>query len=142
MMLVRYWLAHGRPASIPVLPTGEAFVELRGEDTVTISGKQTVLNRYQLSGKNWRGGWGRQTLWLDKENRLVAAVNLATDIETDYYAFRDGDEASTSFFLKRAGADAIDRLTQVANELSPKSTASLALAGGTLIDVSGKPITP
>jgi len=51
MMLVRYWLAHGRPASIPVLPTGEAFVELRGEDTVTISGKQTVLNRYQLSGK-------------------------------------------------------------------------------------------
>ena len=139
MMLVRYWLAHGRPASIPVLPTGEAFVELRGEDTVTISGKQTVLNRYQLSGKNWRGGWGRQTLWLDSENRLVAAVNLASDLETNYYAFRDGYEIETSFFLKRTIEDNIDRLTQLADRLSPKTTNPIALVGGTLIDVTGKP---
>lgn len=41
MMLVRYWLAHGKPASIPLLPTGEAFVEFRGKDSVTISGKET-----------------------------------------------------------------------------------------------------
>src|SRR5262245_25423949 len=27
MMLVRYWLGHGRPRSIALLPTGEAFVE-------------------------------------------------------------------------------------------------------------------
>src|SRR5689334_2780784 len=32
MMLVRYWLAHGKPASIPLLPVGEAFVEFRGTD--------------------------------------------------------------------------------------------------------------
>lgn len=141
-MLVRYWLAHGRPASIALLPAGEAFVELRGRDTLTISGKATELSRYHLSGKNWRGGWGRQTLWLDQENRLVAAVNLAGDLETNYYAFRDGYESSTSFFLKRAVEDAIERLTQVANELSPRSTAPLALVGGTLIDGTGKPATP
>src|ERR1041384_1416296 len=81
-MLIRYWLAHGRPASIALLPVGEAFVELRGRDTLTISGKATEVTRYHLSGKNWRGGWGRQTLWLDEENRLVAAVNLAGDLET------------------------------------------------------------
>ena len=141
-MLIRYWLAHGRPASIALLPVGEAFVELRGKDTLTVSNKPIELTRYHLSGKNWRGGWGRQTLWLDGDNRLVAAVNLATDLETNYYAFREGYESSTSFFLKRAVEDAIDRLTQVANELSPKSTAPLALAGGTLIDVEGKPATP
>jgi len=141
-MLIRYWLAHGRPASIALLPAGEAFVELRGRDTLTISGKANELTRYHLSGKNWRGGWGRQTLWLDEENRLVAAVNLAGDLETNYYAFRDGYESSTSFFLKRAVEDAIERLTQVANELSPKSTAPLALVGGTLIDGTGKPATP
>ena len=39
MMLVRYWLAHGRPASIPLLPKGEAFVEFRGKDTLKLSGK-------------------------------------------------------------------------------------------------------
>jgi imidazolonepropionase-like amidohydrolase len=142
MMLIRYWLAHGRPASIPLLPAGEAFVEARGRDTLTISGKSIELTRYHLSGKNWRGGWGRQTLWLDGENRLIAAVNLGSDIETNLYAFRDGYESSTSFFLKRAVEDAIERLTQVANELSPKSTAPLALVGGTLIDVTGKPPTP
>ena len=142
MMLIRYWLSHGRPASIPLLPAGEAFVEFRGRDTLTISGKPIELTRYHLSGKNWRGGWGRQTLWLDGENRLVAAVNLGSDIETNLYAFRDGYESSTSFFLKRAVEDAIKRLTHVANELSPKSTAPLALVGGTLIDVTGKPPTP
>lgn len=142
VMLIRYWLTHGRPASIPLLPTGEAFVELRGEDAVTISGKQTVLNRYQLSGKNWRGGWGRQTLWLDSENHLVAAVNLASDLETNYYAFRDGYETETSFFLKRTIEDNIDRLTELADQLSPKTTNPIALIGGTLIDVTGKPPIP
>jgi imidazolonepropionase-like amidohydrolase len=141
-MLIRYWLAHGRPASIALLPAGEAFVELRGKDTLTITGKAVEITRYHLSGKNWRGGWGRQTLWLDAENRFVAAVNLGSDIETNLYAFRDGYEASISFFLKRAVEDAIERLTQVANELSPKSNAPLALVGGTLIDVTGKAATP
>jgi imidazolonepropionase-like amidohydrolase len=141
MMLVRYWLAQGKPKSIQLLPVGEAFVELRGKDTVTISDKSIVLSRYHLSGKSWRGGWGRQTLWLDSENRLVAAVNLGSDIETNLYAFRDGYESQMSFFLKRAVDDAIDRLGQVANQLSAPATEPIALVGATLIDVTGKPAT-
>jgi len=90
MMLIRYWLAHGRPQTISLLPAGEAFVEFRGKDTATISGKSIELNRFHLSGNNWRGGWGRQTIWLDADNRLVAAVNLGSDMETNLYAFRDG----------------------------------------------------
>jgi len=142
MMLVRYWLTHGQPKSIQLLPVGEAFVELRGKDTVTISGKSIVLSRYHISGKNWRGGWGRQTLWFDSDNRLVAAVNLGSDIETNLYAFRDTYESQMSFFLKRAVDDAIDRLGQVANQLSLQTTVPVALVGGTLIDVNGKPATP
>jgi imidazolonepropionase-like amidohydrolase len=142
MMLVRYWLKHGHPKSIQLLPGGEAFVELRGKDTVTIAGKSIVLNRYHLSGRNWRCGWGRQTLWLDSDNCLVAAVNLGSDIETNLYAFRDTYESQMSFFLKRAVDDAIDRLGQMANQLSPKTDQPIALAGATLIDVTGKPATP
>jgi imidazolonepropionase-like amidohydrolase len=141
MMLVRYWLTHGQPKSIQLLPLGEAFVELRGKDTVTISGKSIVLSRYHLSGKNWRGGWGRQTLWLDSDNRLVAAVNLGSDIETNLYAFRDTYDSQMSFFLKRAVDDAIDRLGQLANQLSPQTNGPVALTGATLIDVTGKPAT-
>lgn len=139
MMLIRYWLSHGRAASIALLPAGEAFLEFRGKDSLTLGGKTQVLSRYHLSGNNWRGGWGRQTLWLDSENRLVAAVNLGSDIETNLYAFRAGYESHTSFFLKRAVDDYIDRLTELANKLSPKTTKTLALVGSTLIDVTGKP---
>ena len=142
MMLVRYWLKHGQPKSIQLLPVGEAFVELRGKDTVTIAGKSIALSRYHLSGKNWRGGWGRQTLWLDSDNRLVAAVNLGSDIETNYYAFREAYDSQMSFFLKRAVDDAIDRLGQMANRLSPQTTQPIALVGATLIDVTGKPAVP
>ncbi|HEX3185333.1 MAG TPA: amidohydrolase family protein [Pyrinomonadaceae bacterium] len=142
MMLVRYWLAHGRPRSIPLLPAGEAFVELRGKDVVTISGRSVELTRYHLRGKNWRAGWARQTLWLDGENRLVAAINLGSEIESNLYAFREGYESSTTFFLERAVNDAIERLTQLANELSPKGSSSLTLVGGTLIDATGNPPVP
>jgi hypothetical protein len=34
-MLVRYWLTHGRPEAIRLLPIGEASVEFRGYDTLT-----------------------------------------------------------------------------------------------------------
>src|ERR1051325_1987348 len=139
MMLVRYWLAHGKPASIPLLPTGEAFVEFRGKDSVTVSGEAVVLSRYHLSGKNWRGGWGRQTLWLDSEDRLVAAVNLGSDIETNLYAFREGYDSSTSFFLKRAVDDAIDRYSEIAQRLTSTTSNQIALVGAMLIDVTGKP---
>jgi len=142
MLLVRYWLAHGRPASIPLLPAGEVFVELRGKDVVPISGKPVELSRYHLSGRNWRAGWARQTLWFDRENRLVAAVNFGSEVETNFYAFREGYESATSFFLKRAVENAIERLTQLANQLSPKGVSSLALVGGTLIDATDKPPTP
>ena len=138
MMLLRYWLTHGRPNSIPLLPNGEAFVEYRGTDTITVLGKSSAVNRYHLSGHNWRGGWGRQTLWLDAENRLVAAVNLGSDIETNLYAIRNGYDSAISFFLKRAVEDGVDRLTQVANKLSPNIDSPLVLLGATLIDVLNK----
>ena len=51
-----------------------------------VAGKRVVLDRYQLSGNKWSGGWGRQTLWFDSANRLVAAVNLGTDVETNLSA--------------------------------------------------------
>jgi imidazolonepropionase-like amidohydrolase len=139
MMLVRYWLAHGRPSKLALLPEGEALVEDRGRDTVTIGGRRIALHRYHLSGSNWGGGWGRQTLWFDSNNRLVAAVNLASDLETNLTGIRDGYDSALSFFLKRAVEDGIDRLTTIADQLSPKTNQPLVLLGGTIIDVTGKP---
>ena len=139
MLMVRYWLTHGRPAKLPLLPGGEALVEYRGRDTVTVAGKQVALHRYHLSGRNWGGGWGRQTLWLDSNNRLIAAVNLATDVETNLTAIREGYDSALSFFLRRAVEDGIERMTRIADHLSPRKNRLLVLLGGTVIDVGGKP---
>jgi imidazolonepropionase-like amidohydrolase len=139
MMLVRYWLRHHLKGPLKLLPAGEAFIERRGRDTVTVNGESITLDRYHLSGSKWGGGWGRQTLWFDSENRLVAAVNLGTELETNFSAIRDGYDSALSFFLKRTVEDGIDRLTQVADRLSPKRKSPLVLLGATLIDGTGKP---
>lgn len=139
MMLIRYWLAHGRETPLPLLPAGEVFIEHRGRDTVMFRGNRVVVDRYHLSGSKWSGGWGRQTLWLDSKELLIAAVNLGSDLETNITAVRHGYEWNLSFFLKRAVEDGIDRLTQVANRLSPQTTTPLVLLGGTLIDGTGRP---
>ena len=139
MMLVRYWLAHGGKNPLPLLLGGEVFIEHRGSDTVMVQDKPVVVDRYHLSGSKWGGGWGRQTLWFDSQNHLLAAVNLGSNVETNLSAIRDGYESNLSFFLKRAVEDGIDRLTEVADRLSPRNTAPLVLLGGTLIDGTGRP---
>ena len=73
------------------------------------------------------------------DNHLVAALNLGSEVETNLYAIRDGYDSAISFFLKRTVEDGIDRLTQIADQLSPKNKSPLVLVGGTLIDVTGKP---
>ena len=139
MMLVRYWLAHGRPARLSLLPAGEAAVEYRGHDSIKVDNRRQDLDRYHLSGKLWGGGWGRQTLWLDAQQRLVAVVNLATNYETNLVGIREGYDSQLSVFLQRAIEDQVDRLTHLANQLSPRMRRPLVLLGGTIIDVTGKP---
>ena len=139
MMLVRYWLKHNLKGPVKLLPAGEAFIERRGRDIVTINGKAESLYRYNLSGSNWGAGWGRQTLWFDSENRLVTVVNIGGDLETNFSAIRDGYDSALPFFLKRTVEDGMDRLTQLADRLNPKTKRPLVLVGATLIDVTGKP---
>lgn len=138
MMLVRYWLKHDLQRPLKLLPSGEAFIELRGKDTVGHGGKWVSLDRYSLGGI----GWGRQTLWFDSDNRLVAVVNIGGEVETNLSAIRDGYDSNLSFFLKRTVEDGIDRLTRIADRLSPKSKSPLVLLGATLIDIKGKPSIP
>lgn len=135
MMLVRYWLKHDLKKPLQLLPGGEAFLERRGRDMVMVGGKSTALDRYSLAG----AGWGRQTLWCDSANRLVAVVNLGGDLETNFSAIRDGYDSALPFFVRRTAEEGVERLTRVADDLSPQRKGALVLLGATLIDVTGKP---
>jgi hypothetical protein len=136
MMLVRYWLTHGRVSPLKILPGGEAVVERRGADTVAAGGRRVRLERYSLGGV----AWGRQTLWLDSSLRLAAAVNLGGDVETNFYALGEGyGEDLLPFFVRRAAEDGVDRLTLIGGQISPPRAGALVLLGATLIDVGGGP---
>lgn len=77
MLMLRYWLAHGRPASLRILPQAtDVRILDRGTESVEVSGKSEKLTRYSVAGLIW----GRESLWMDERQDLVAAVT--TDAES------------------------------------------------------------
>ncbi|HEY8258407.1 MAG TPA: amidohydrolase family protein [Gemmatimonadales bacterium] len=133
--LLRYWIAHGRPDSIGTLPGGWAKIVDRGKDTVPAEKGPVVLSRFSVEGVIW----GRETLWLDAADRLVAAVTI--DAEFDHLeAIREGYEGDLASFVERAAADGAETMAEaVATTQTGDTARSFALIGATLIDGTGAP---
>src|SRR5580704_10371237 len=134
MLLVRYWATHGSPAQLATFPSGSVKVEPRGTDTIHTDGKDEKLDRYTVEGLIW----GRETLWFDSRQNLVAAVT--TDAEFDHFeAIRNGYESALPDFVGRAGADGMAALADISKGISGSRAETLALVGVTLIDGTGQP---
>jgi imidazolonepropionase-like amidohydrolase len=137
MLMIRYWATHGSPAELATLPTGKVKVEPRGQDAVSINGKNETLDRYTIEGLIW----GRETLWFDTNRNLVAAVTL--DAEFDHFeAVRDGYESALGTLVGRAGSDGMAALAEISKGISGSSADTLAIVGGTLIDGTGSDPLP
>lgn len=137
MMLVRYINAHGGKGSLPTLPGGEVTIEKRGRDIIKVGGKDVALDRYTVSGLIW----GRESLWLDASQQLIAAVTI--DAEFDHLeAIREGYETALPTFVSRAAEDNMSALAELGNRISPQRKGALAITGATLIDGTGKPAIP
>ena len=134
MMLMRYWAAHNVKGALKTLPGGEVLIEPRGRDAFEVGGKRIELERYSVSGVIW----GRETLWLDAEHELVAAVT--NDAEMDHFeAIREGFETLLPVFVAKALQDRLDALAELSKQFPPAPKGRLAITGGTLIDGTGKP---
>jgi imidazolonepropionase-like amidohydrolase len=139
MLMVRYWAAHGSPRALDIYPSGLVKIEPRGQDTIRVGGNQAdakdeKLDRYTIEGLIW----GRETLWFDSNNNLVAAIT--TDAEFDHFeAIREGYESALGDFVGRAGADGMRALAEVSKDISSSRASTLAIVGGTLIDGTGAP---
>lgn len=130
--LMRHWLHHGRPARLPLLPSGEVRIEARGEDMVKRGKEEVRLTRYLVSGLIW----GQETLWMDGEERLVALVSI--DAEFDHFeALMPDYKDSLGVFIAKAAEDAMIRLAGAIHPSTPDVL--LALVGGTLVDGQGGP---
>ncbi|HXZ12310.1 MAG TPA: amidohydrolase family protein [Candidatus Sulfotelmatobacter sp.] len=137
MLMVRYWASHGSPAELETLPSGRVKIEPRGQDTVSVNGKNVTLDHYAVEGLIW----GREALWFDSDRNLVAAVT--TDAEFDHFeAIRDGYEDALGALVGRAGADEMAALAEISKGISGSRAETLALVGGTLIDGTGLETIP
>lgn len=132
-MMVRYWASQGRPKTLATLPGGEVTIEARGHDAVEVGGKKVELQRYIVSGVIW----GREALWFDSSNQLIAAVTV--DAEFDHFeAIREGYESSLAFFVTKAAEDGMAALAELARRISPERKGALAIVGAMLVDGTGK----
>ena len=129
MLMVRYWSLHGSPTELPTFPRGEIKIDLRGRDAIAVNGKIQIFSRYTIEGLIW----GRETLWFDERQNLIAEVSV--DAEFDHFeAIREDDESALRAFVAKAGADNVTALAELAKGISGRRTETLALVGGTLVD--------
>lgn len=136
MMLVRYWLARGQPDTIPVLPYNRASIRHLGRDTLWFAGVPTLLDRYVVRGLD--DFWGGVTLWLDREQALVAAVGGDDSRE----AIRERFQNAMPLFIRRSVDDALAAAEELSRSVSPSHQGTFALVGGTLVDGTGRPPVP
>jgi imidazolonepropionase-like amidohydrolase len=133
MALIRYWRAHGSPAQLATLPTGEVRIQDRGAETVEIDGRGVALERYTVRGLIW----GLETLWMDSNNNLAALVS--TDAEFDHFeAVREEYEPGLSKFVASAASDEMAELSELSQGLSGRRAGALAFVGATVINTTGK----
>jgi hypothetical protein len=135
MLMLRYWLSHGSPASLRILPQGtNVQIQSRGTRQVSANGKQVTVTRYNVAGLIW----GREVLWLDSDKNLVAAVT--TDAEFDHFeATLDGYESLLPTFVSEAAADGMAVLAELSTSIRAGQAGRFAIVGATLVDGTGKP---
>ena len=80
--------------------------------------------------------WGRETLWLDRDRKLAAAITVDAEYNR-FEAIREDFEAALPTFVARAAEDGMAVLAQLADRFSPKRPGPLAIVGATLIDGNG-----
>jgi imidazolonepropionase-like amidohydrolase len=136
MALMRFWVARGRPSSVPQLPRGTARIEPRGRDEVNVEGRIVALDRYSVSGIIW----GRETLWTDATGRVEAMVSV--DAEFDHFeAARPELKDAIPQLVARAASDGMAAMAETAAAQSPAANHEVAIVGATILDMTGrKPI--
>ena len=132
-MLMRYLAKNKISGALETLPGGSVTVEKRGTDKFEIADQNVELTRYIVSGLIW----GRESVWLDKQNNLVALVGV--DAEFDHFeALRDGYESALATFVDKAAADGMASLSELSSKFSPQAKGALVITNANLIDGTGK----
>jgi imidazolonepropionase-like amidohydrolase len=136
MLMLRYWMQHGRPASlgtVPGSPTHDVRIEHRGRETVRAGSTTLALDRFVVDGVVW----GRETLWLDERGSLAAAITRAGGLS--FEAVRDDLEPALVTFVESGTRDRLADLQAITATQRPLHAGTYALVGATIVDGTGRP---
>ena len=140
MMMLRYWLSHGKPALLPQFPAEaagtEAQIEVTGEDVIPVGATPVKLTRYSVGNVVW----GRETLWLNTAGAIAGGVSYAGGLPLE--AVREEYSAAFPQLLRSALNDRMRELTATRKAIPPIASGEFAIAGATLIDGTGAAPVP
>ncbi len=122
MMMLRYWLAHGKPARMTQLPGGDDIeIEQTGHDG--------GFTRYSIANIVW----GRESVWLNDRQEIAAAVSYAGNLPIE--AVRPEYRDMLPKLIASATADRVKWLSQL--PVKPLVQNTFAITGARLIDGTG-----
>ena len=135
MMLLKYWQSHGKPASIPILPSGAVNIRKYRIDTLSLGDKTLYLTCYVISGLVW----GNELVWTLPDGQLVCLIT--NDAEGDKLEMMlEPYESLMPELLTRAAVYGMRLFTGaqgVSGMVKP-----LAIIGGTMVDVTNGVAVP
>src|SRR5215471_19686209 len=145
-LLVRYWLAHGRPASIRLVPSGDEITVREVRDPlIGIDARRGPLREFTIDGL----AWGRQRLWLvpargtaegEARNELTVAAAVTTVGVLGFEALAPSLDLLRVDTLIEASTNArLRELSAEARATPPLQRDTFALTNGRLIDATGGP---
>jgi len=137
MLMMRYWLHHGRPAGLPLLrASADALpVEVRaaGHDAFTVHGEIVRLTRYTVANLVF----GREVLWLNDSERVAAIMTFAGGLPQEEVL----DEYSAAFdpLFQSGVRQEMLTLAALTRSVRPLASGTFAIVGAQLIDATGAP---
>ncbi len=140
LLLLRYWLTHGRPSTLAVVPggpTNTVRIAYRGRTTLTLDGRATTFTRYSVDGVVW----GVESVWLDAAGRL-AVVTSGGGGGLELEAIRAALAPLYPRIMSVVIDDRMADLVAVSRRVRPVASGTVALVGGTLVDGRGGPAVP
>jgi imidazolonepropionase-like amidohydrolase len=134
-LLIRYWVAHGRPDTMSIEPSHDVVrIVERGKDE-NVNGTPPGLRHFTIDGVVW----GREDVWLDAQDMSVA-IALTTAGVMAFEAYAPKYEALAPSWRRMHQPAQFAQFQREQREVQPKVSDDFALVGGRIVDATGGPI--
>lgn len=129
-ILIQYWLAHGRPATIALQPSGDS-VHISEHPESRDIGYGRPLRHFVVNGVVW----GDEAIWLDASDlHVVAAVTSAGVMP---FEAADATIKDPLLLSHMATDEGVARMAGVTRQIAPIQSATFALTNARVIDGTG-----